>query len=106
VVGVRHAHPIMEPPVDLYALLTTLVRIEARLRMVAHYPEHYAANGHVEKIVNLLTVLQAEVDDWLSPKADTDQRQQHRRQLADRRVESRRIGSERRHGAPVTENIA
>src|ERR1043165_8638285 len=97
----------MEPP-DIYNLVTTVVRIEAGLRLLAHYPEKYTPDGHYDKIANLLTVLQAEVDHWLDerPGGTEDHRQGQRRQQPDRRLEARRTGTERRAEPPDPEVTA
>jgi len=95
----------METRADVYALLTVVSRIEAGLRMLAHHPDQYAPNGHFDRVTNLVTVLQAEVNDWLNGPPG-DQRHQARRQVPDRRVTPRRTSPDRRSEAPVTEDVA
>jgi hypothetical protein len=98
----------MESPDDAYALVTTIVRIEAGLRLVAHHPDKYGPNGHHDRIAKLLTLLQAEVTSWLEGPPG-DQRHQQRRQQPDRRVEARRTGTERREESvepPASESVA
>lgn len=94
----------MEPP-DVYSLVATMVKIEAGLRLLAHHPTKYAPNGHFDRIANMLTVLLAEVQSWLDGPPG-DQRHQQRRQQPDRRVDTRRTGTERRGEPPVSESVA
>jgi len=98
----------MDPP-DLYDLLATIVRVEAGLRLLAHQRDRYAPNGHYDRVCNLVTVLQAEVNAWLDDRRDPplpgDARQTQRRQQPDRRVDSRRSGTERRGEPPASEHV-
>jgi hypothetical protein len=91
------------PLPDVYAVLTALVRIESELRLVANNPTRYAPNGHYEKLVNLTTLMQAELHAWLQTAGSDDQRHGQRRQGGTRRTtEDRRTGPDRRE-APAAE---
>jgi hypothetical protein len=98
----------MEPQPDLYALVATMVKIEAGLRLLSNHPDKYAPNGHFDRIANMLTLLLAEVHSWLDGPAG-EQRHQQRRQQPERRVEARRTGTERRGESvepPTSESVA
>jgi hypothetical protein len=85
----------MEAPTpDVYALITTIVRLEASLRMLAYHPTMYPPNGHAPRIANLLTVLEGEIHGWMDGTAWEHRHSQRRQQP------ERRIGPERRIDPP------
>jgi hypothetical protein len=68
---------------DVLDIIVSLGRIQTDLRALTTHPERYPTNGHFDAVVNLTTILQSEVSQWLHH--------------AERRMDTRRHGTDRRH---------